>query len=425
MTIRHAFVSMKPPAPDPTQVGSAEWNDDHFGAQSVENVIDYGAVGDGVADDTTAIQNAIDAAYAAGGGDVYLPAGTYKLTSSLILRRAVSIRGVYPSATPGYVDWWSLSSVVSTGTIITYPGGTVFTNDLTLGNGSATGVDGVTIESLGFNDVGSVITVGATNKDGLNGCVVRALMMSNVTGIALDLTNTNLCHFEHIKGFLVNQAVRYTCDEDSTVVNNNCGNSYFFGLYFDITGAGKANPSIHFRAIDRNGNGTPLGGSYCAYIQVNRMKGAAMTSNHLLVEGSTNNALVIGMHFEFLDLEGGSAERIKISRAWGTRINGFVGSASPTQSACDIYVRDSFYTYINNSDIYTLIDLDSSNTKTFYMGAMKGVTGGNVRPMGLYFDFNKNSAGMNANLGVLPTSSTGLQAGDLWNDGGTVKIVTA
>lgn len=41
------------------------------------NVKDYGAVGDGTTVDTTAIQDAIDAAGAAGGGVVYFPAGVY------------------------------------------------------------------------------------------------------------------------------------------------------------------------------------------------------------------------------------------------------------------------------------------------------------------------------------------------------------
>ena len=45
------------------------------------NVKDYGAKGDGAADDTAAVQAAIDKVFADGGGYVYIPAGTYRLNA--------------------------------------------------------------------------------------------------------------------------------------------------------------------------------------------------------------------------------------------------------------------------------------------------------------------------------------------------------
>lgn len=61
------------------------------GATSVKDAT-YGAVGDGVADDTTAVQAAIDAVEAAGGGFVYFPAGTY-LLGQITLKHLVFIIG--------------------------------------------------------------------------------------------------------------------------------------------------------------------------------------------------------------------------------------------------------------------------------------------------------------------------------------------
>lgn len=63
------------------------------------SVTDFGALGNGIADDTKSIQKAIDAAFAAGGGFVLFPAGTYKIKirsdipQSLIVYPKIALQG--------------------------------------------------------------------------------------------------------------------------------------------------------------------------------------------------------------------------------------------------------------------------------------------------------------------------------------------
>lgn len=65
---------------------------------------EFGAKGDGAEDDTTAIQGAIDAASAAGGGVVWFPAGEYRITDPLDLKAGVSLWGAGPRATEIRID---------------------------------------------------------------------------------------------------------------------------------------------------------------------------------------------------------------------------------------------------------------------------------------------------------------------------------
>lgn len=69
------------------------------------NVANFGAVGNGVQDDGPAIQNAIDAC--AVGQVVFIPAGTYRLNRQLQISKAITLRGVGPSATRllTYANW--------------------------------------------------------------------------------------------------------------------------------------------------------------------------------------------------------------------------------------------------------------------------------------------------------------------------------
>lgn len=59
------------------------------------NVRDFGAVGDGVADDTAAFQSALDEAGKAGGGIVNVPAGVYRINGNLTVPGAVTLQGIF------------------------------------------------------------------------------------------------------------------------------------------------------------------------------------------------------------------------------------------------------------------------------------------------------------------------------------------
>ena len=63
------------------------------------SVKDFGAIGNGITDDTSAIQATINAVNVAGGGEVFFPRGTYKITSALVMdtgiyTQGISLRGV-------------------------------------------------------------------------------------------------------------------------------------------------------------------------------------------------------------------------------------------------------------------------------------------------------------------------------------------
>lgn len=80
------------------QLGAALADHEHPGlagdSSAWTSVKDFGAVGDGVADDTSAIQSAIDSLDDTFGGTVYFPPGQYLITSGLVIdKESVVLRG--------------------------------------------------------------------------------------------------------------------------------------------------------------------------------------------------------------------------------------------------------------------------------------------------------------------------------------------
>lgn len=80
-------------------IATASWT--NLRARSVFTVTDpvYGAVGNGVANDATAIQAAVSACSAAGGGVVYFPKGTFLIGTTITLPSKVTLQGAGMEAT--------------------------------------------------------------------------------------------------------------------------------------------------------------------------------------------------------------------------------------------------------------------------------------------------------------------------------------
>jgi hypothetical protein len=114
----------------------------------------YGAIGDGVADDTAAIQAAIDAANSAGGGVVTFEGKDYLITSSLVMYSAVSLAGVgsgqYPTvanvADPSFIALNKTRILVTSG----FPASTPMLSVITP-NSAQYGLQSISVEGIMFD----------------------------------------------------------------------------------------------------------------------------------------------------------------------------------------------------------------------------------------------------------------------------------
>jgi len=120
------------------------------------DVRNYGAKGDGVTDDTPAINLAIAAALA-GKGAVYLPPGAYKISAALSVLGSVAADGqAYPSFVGAGRNLVTINYTGGAGTAITVGGSNAFLGErlefggFSLANtGGGTGTTGVLIQNMG------------------------------------------------------------------------------------------------------------------------------------------------------------------------------------------------------------------------------------------------------------------------------------
>ena len=155
----------------------------------------YGAVGDGTTDDTTAIQNAVNAA-ASSGGIVYLPVGTYVTSSPITIPSKVTLR----SATRGFgspIDNYQLSGLPVSGAILkpssSFSGSAVVLMDNSAGTSQMGNqqIIGISIDGSnlpGSNSVDGIKSIGAVATVTLSYCFVYKV---GGNGIFADLDPTH------------------------------------------------------------------------------------------------------------------------------------------------------------------------------------------------------------------------------------------
>lgn len=150
----------------------------------VANVMNFGAVGDGIADDTTAFENAIAAV---NNGAILIPAGRYKITRVLYIRKSnLVLRGAGPSLTtlvftkhlteligppPGTsgLESWSWS-----GGLIWVEGAETTAKLADVTANAARGSKALTLSSTAGLSVGQTIRLTMTDPDGSLGRHIHA-----------------------------------------------------------------------------------------------------------------------------------------------------------------------------------------------------------------------------------------------------------
>ncbi|MBQ9358471.1 MAG: hypothetical protein IJT95_02910 [Abditibacteriota bacterium] len=89
-----------------------------FAAQSDFSVMDYGATADGVTDCTEAFQKALDAAFAMGGGNVFVPTGDFAFQGTLKIKSGVFLVGTHQAPPANRNDHFSQQNKTYNGSVL-------------------------------------------------------------------------------------------------------------------------------------------------------------------------------------------------------------------------------------------------------------------------------------------------------------------
>ena len=218
------------------------------------NVKTYGAVGDGVADDTAAIQAAINAH-----GSIYLPGGAYKVTSTLSIPTLMANR-------------FSMVGESSIGTYFIYTGtGAFFRTDPSVAPSSDTRrqfwhLSRMYIKGPGASTVGSI---GLLLNNAVSGWLIDVTVSGFETGVrfdGLDLVNGTACYYNGAYQLSAGQcgtAIMFAGRANSNQLFGGAASNSVTGIWV----ASANNISVHGTTIESNSSyGLNVAGYGCQFL---------------------------------------------------------------------------------------------------------------------------------------------------------------
>lgn len=252
----------------------------------VVNVKDYGATGDGVTDDTAAIQAALNAVPT--GGIVVIPPGTYAISSTLVPGSNITIRGTNSGGRQSTIG----SSIVALPALSGYPmiqapttSNFIVMTDLEL-NGQQNALNGIVMTESSTD----ILTLWIIDRVYIHQCtsdgivvnsgresvkIIRCQVMSNGgNGILLESSDSNVTQSEiglnsgsgvWVSGAAqrVNECEIYqnqgsgitVSGEWISIVHNSINRNYLSGVtvYSGATGCSIANNQFHTNSQTQNG----------------------------------------------------------------------------------------------------------------------------------------------------------------------------